>query len=376
VKRLYLDHNATCPVRASALDALVEALGRADVGNPSSAHAHGRAARALLEEARERLAATLDCDRDEVVFTSGGSESNALALAAAPVEQPVLVSAIEHPSLVRWSVEPAEGCAPVTVAPVDADGNIDLDLLSARSPGLVSLGRANNEVGLVPDVRACALAARERGILSHTDACQAFGKILLSFRSLAVDLMTVSAHKVGGPVGIGALLVRKGTPTRPVLRGGGQEGGLRPGTEPAALAWSFAAAAEEAVGELPLRAGAYRSQVNRLRSYIRDVDDSVVFNSPEEGGLPNTLNVSFPGRPGSSLVHRLDLEGVSVSHGSACASGSLEPSPVLAALGIDDECARTAVRISVGPTTHDADIEDFATRLASVLLDVPRRALH
>jgi cysteine desulfurase len=368
--RIYLDYNATCPLRESARVALAAALAEGG-GNPSSAHSEGRAARQRLEEARERLAGALDCGRDEVVFTSGGSEANALALTAAPEGRPVAVSAIEHPSLRLWQ-RPGQ---PLEVLSVDAEGQLAANALEASNAGLVSIARANHEVGTVADVPFWSTLAAERGMLMHTDASQAFGKILLSFRSLGVDLMTVSAHKVGGPVGIGALIVRRGAELKPLWPGGEQESGLRPGTEAVALACAFAAAAEECQALLPRRAGAYRRWNNRLRSYISGVDGSAVFNSPLEGGLPNTLNVSFPGRPGASLVHRLDLEGVAVSHGSACASGSLQASPVLTAMGLGDERARSALRISLGPDTTDEDVDQFCSRLSVVLDDVRPRAL-
>ena len=240
MERIYLDYNATCPLRQTARSALHEAYD-AGGGNPSSTHAEGRAARQRLEEARERLAAALDCERDEVVFTSGGSEANALALSAAPENRSVAVSAIEHPSLRLWQ-DPSR---PTEVLAGDAHGQVASTALEGSVAGLLSIARANHEVGTVADVPFWAAIAAERGIVMHTDASQAFGKILLSFRSLGVDLMTVSAHKVGGPVGIGALIVRRGIPVRSLWPGGEQESGLRPGTEAVALAWAFAAAADE-----------------------------------------------------------------------------------------------------------------------------------
>ena len=375
MRRLYFDYNATCPLRPAAREALRAGLEEREVcGNPSSAHAAGRRARHLLEEARERVAAALDAHRDEVVFTSGGSEANALALGSTPDGRPVAVAAHEHPSVL--------GQPRVVTLPVEASGRVDLTALDAGSahaagipatPGMVSVALANHETGTLGDVPAALEAARRLGALMHADACQAVGRIPVSFRQLGVDLLSVSAHKLGGPVGIGALLVRKGTTLSPLLRGGGQEGGLRAGTAPAWLAHAFAAAAEDAVEHLDTRAGHYRRWSSDLYSYIRGVDGSCVRNSPATGGLPNTLNLSFPGRPGVSLVHRLDLEGVCVSHGSACASGSLEPSPVLLAMGLGHERASCSVRISCGPDTDDDDVRTLMQRLAIVLENVGAR---
>ncbi len=378
MQRLYFDHNATSPLRNEARDALLEALAGRGPANPSSAHAEGRAARRRLEDARDELAAVVGCRAEQVVFTSGGSESNALAFAAAPADRPILVSAIEHPSVLR---QPR-----VEVLPVDAQGAlapgpefVASDPRASRlgAAGLVSMAAANHEVGTVPDLAALVAAAAAAGdVLVHTDASQALGRIPFHFTTLGVDLATLSGHKIGAPVGIGALLVGDRAALRPLVRGGEQEHGRRAGTEAVALAVSFAAAARAARDELSSHASRYRGWVRDLYSYIRDVDDSVILNSPAMGGLPNTLNVSFPGRPGPALVHRLDLEGVAVSHGSACASGSLQPSAVLLAMTGDEERARCSVRISFGPRNSDAEVAELMRRLAVVLDAVRPRALR
>jgi cysteine desulfurase len=367
VKRLYFDHNATCPMRASAREALLSCLSDPLAGNPSSVHADGRRSRQRLEEAREELAALLDCDRDELLFTSGGTESNAMSLAAAPAERPVLHGPVEHPSILApLALRP--GSVPL---PVDGFGRVDPEdvtrAAASASPGLVTLALANHEVGTVQDTSAIAEAAHRADALVHCDASQAFGKWPLSFRQLDVDLMTLAAHKLGGPVGIGALVVRKDTPFSGLILGGEQESGLRPGTEPAILAAAFAAAAREAVTELPDAAPRWHGWTEQIWRSLADGEHEVVRNSPEDGRLPNTLNVSFPGRVGSSLVQRLDLEGVSASHGSACASGSVRPSPVLLALGSNEARAIGALRISVGPLNADEDVPEFLVRLARVL---------
>jgi cysteine desulfurase len=322
VKRLYLDHNATCPMRVSARRSLSRCLEAPVVGNPSSVHADGRLARRWLEDAREALASMLDCGRDELVFTSGGTESNALALSAADPACVVLYAPTDHPSVTRVLAERPRAIA----LPVDADGRASMPPLGRERPALLSVALANHETGIVQDVRALGEAAHAVGASVHCDASQAFGKLPLSFRELGVDLLTVSAHKLGGPPGIGALVVRAGCTLRPLLRGGAQESGLRAGTEPAALACAFAAAAHDAMQGLADTLERWQHWTTSLCASIRALEPSVRLNSPATGRLANTLNVSFPGRSGSALVQRLDLEGVSVSHGSACASGAARPS--------------------------------------------------
>jgi cysteine desulfurase len=370
VRRIYLDHNATCPLRANAREAL-HAAEELLLGNPSSAHEEGRRARRLLEDARERLAAAVGCERDEVVFTSGGTESNTLALRA--VAGLVLHAPIEHPSVLR----PLEARGEARALPVDEWGRVDPGAIARAAGGeraaLVSVALANHETGVVQDVPALARAAHAAGARLHCDASQALGKWPLSFRDLDADLVTLSAHKVGGPPGMGALLVRKGLPVLPLLLGGEQEGGARAGTEASALAAAFAAAAEEAVAQRASAALRWRAWVATLRAGLRALEPAICWNSPEDEGLPNTLNASFPGRSGAVLVQRLDLEGVAVSHGSACASGSRRPSPVLLALGADERRARGAVRFSVGPANAEGDAEEALARLQRALRDVAPR---
>ncbi len=367
--RLYLDHNASCPLRPEARAALEQAFADGCAGNPSSAHADGRRARRLLEDSRERLARVLDCHRDEIVFTSGGTEANTLALSAAPGGT-LLFAPIEHPSI-TVTLRHREGARAL---PVDGAGRVVAEAITgAARPGLVTVGLANHELGVVQDIPAVVAAARRAGALVHCDASQALGKWPLSFRELGVDLLTVSAHKTGGPVGIGALLCRRGTPLRPLFRGGEQEAGLRAGTEAAALAAGFAASAAAAAAALPAATPDWRRWIDALRRVLLALEPAAHCNSPASGGLPNTLNLSFPGRSGAALVQRFDLEGVSVSHGSACASGSLLPSPVLLAVGAGEERARSALRLSAGPANSDAEVATFAERAGRVFADVMAR---
>jgi cysteine desulfurase len=368
VKRLYFDHNASSPLRESARKAFETWLRDPPSGNPSSAHAEGRSARRQLEDARERLCHLLGCGPDELVFTSGGTESNAWVFHD---RRTVAVGALEHPSV----LEPATTSSSCRLLAPDAWGAAHLIPLTQTLEGveLASVALANHETGLVQDVAALTHGVRDHELLVHSDASQAFGRIPVDVGDLGVDLLTVSAHKLGGPVGLGALVVRNGAPLEPMLRGGPQEGGRRAGTEPALLVQMFAAAAEEAVARQEEEANRHRAWIEQLTEVVVDCEPEAIF--PSSGGerLPNTLCAVLPGRSGQSLVHRLDLEGVSVSHGSACASGSLEPSPVLLALGFPEELARSSVRISVGHTNTDDDVEEFVERFRSVLRSVPPR---
>ncbi len=388
MKRSYLDHNATSPLRPAARAALTVELGSAALlGNPSSAHAEGRRARRLLEDARESIAALLGAERDGVVFTSGGSEANTQTLSLARGGH-VITTRIEHPSILANLAESAaEDAAPTTtdvipagglpiwldldaVGRVDGDGSDELALASSEGgPALWTVALANHETGVIQDVARLAAQARAAGVLTHTDASQAVGRIPVSFAELDVDLMTVCAHKFGGPPGIGALVLRRGTGVPALVRGGGQEAGQRAGTEACLLASAFAAGLDEALTCLPEHSTRWSGWRDTLLSQLRQLIPELQLNSPPNDGLPNTLNVSFPGRDGQALVHRLDLEGVGVSHGSACASGSLEPSPVIRQITGDESRARSAVRISFGWNNIDADVDRLVAAVSRLLRD-------
>lgn len=369
--RIYLDHNAGAPLRPEARACILRELARDGVlGNPSSAHTEGRHSRALLEDAREHLAAAVGCPRDAVIFTSGGTESNALALRAVPRGSAVAVGACEHPSI----LEPAAQRHQVKLIPIGPDGHVQLKQ-APDSIALVSLSTANHETGHLQDMEAAAAWTHDRGGVLHSDGCQALGKVPLLFEHSGVDLLSLSAHKVGGPVGVGALIVRDSATLTPLLRGGGQEAGLRAGTEAALLAAAFAVATTAAVHEREALAARWRRWNAQLRTSIVGLDPTVVFHSADGDGLPNTLSVSFPGRRGPSLVHRLDLEGVAVSHGSACATGSLRPSPVLLAMGAGEAAAGSVLRISMGHDTSEDDVRGFSLALARTLAAVQPRAI-
>jgi cysteine desulfurase len=370
---LYLDNNSTTPP-CPAADEAMRAYLRAGCGNAASAHAAGRQARRALEDARERTAARLGAHADEVVFTSGATEANNLALFGLCSEPPgrLLASPVEHPSV----LEPlrhlvATGFA-LDYLPVDAQGVVPADALPARlrpDTRLVAVMLANHETGAVQPVRALAEAAAgaEGRPAFHCDATQAVGKMPVHFHDLGVSTLSLSAHKFHGPQGVGALLVRRGVKVRPLAHGGHQQRGLRPGTEPVALAVGLAAALEEAQRAADFR----RARVCRLREmflgYLQDHAAPVVLNGPAEGGLPHTLNLSFPGVRADALLIALDLAGVACSTGSACSSGSLLPSPVLQAMRVPEVVLHSAMRFSLSSFLTEDQISEAARRVAAVV---------
>jgi cysteine desulfurase len=356
---IYLDYNATAPLLPTARDAMLAAI---EVGNPSSAHAAGRAARAVLEGARRTIADVLAVAPSSVCFTSGATEANNLALLGAVVAGGhVVTTPIEHASVLGPVRELERRGATVSWLPVDAAGQVTADAVAAAlrpNTALVSIGWANGEIGTVQPIADIAAVCHERGVLLHVDAAQAVGR--LPVRAADVDLCTVAAHKLGGPVGIGALIVRRGVALRPLLRGGEQERGLRPGTENAAAAAGFAAAIASP------RLTALDGLRDRLWQAIADIE-GLRGHGPLAGGLPNTLNVGVAGLAGETLVAALDLEGVCASVGSACAAGSGEPSYVLRAIGCDETAARGGVRFSLGPRSTAAEVDAAAAALRRVV---------
>ncbi|MBL8667509.1 MAG: cysteine desulfurase [Rhodospirillales bacterium] len=348
----YLDHNATTPLRPEAAAAMAAALSTA--GNPSSVHASGRQARRVVEDAREQVAALVNAAPADVVFTSGGTEANALALAGMSVRR-VLVSAVEHPSVLR-AVDAPE------LLPVDRHGVVRLDALEASlaasaEPALVSVMWAGNETGVIQPIAAIAAVCRRFGAILHSDAVQAAGRIPIDLRSADVQLLSLSAHKLGGPMGVGALIVDPALVLRPILRGGGQERGLRAGTENLTGIAGFGAAAERA------RALADAARLTLLRDRLERRLHALCPAAPVFGAgasrLPNTSCIGMPGVPAETQVIAFDLAGVAVSAGTACSSGRVTRSSVLAAMGIGDDLASTALRVSLGWTTGEADVERF-----------------
>jgi cysteine desulfurase len=359
--RIYLDWNATTPLRAEARSAMFAAS--EFIGNPSSVHAEGREARRLVENARALLATSVGALPRNVVFTSAGTEANALALSpglrglsGGPVER-LLVSAVEHASVLAGGRFPADRIGQIRVT---RSGLIDLDHLNALlgdgPPALVSIMAANNETGALQPIAEAAGIVHGAGGLLHVDAIQALGKIPFDIKVIGADLATFSAHKIGGPKGVGALVVAEGVAgLEPLLRGGGQELNRRAGTENVAGIAGFGAAVRVALQALPEDAERMASLRDRLENGIRSMAGARVFSS-DVRRLPNTVLFTAPGLKAETAVIGFDLEGVAVSSGSACSSGKVQPSHVLSAMGYDPTVAQGAVRLSLGWSTEPDDI--------------------
>lgn len=370
----YLDYNATAPLRPCARMAMLDALDRG--GNPSSVHGVGRRARAAVEDARERIAVAVGAAPRQVVFTAGGTEANHLAVRGVAATR-VLTSAIEHDSVLAAA---AAGHAARVILPVDRDGVLDIDALARAlraedGPALVSVMLANNETGVIQPVAEAAAIAHRHGALIHCDAAQGFGRVPVSFAGLGVDLLTLSAHKVGGAPGVGALVVGDGVALTPLLTGGGQELGLRAGTENVAGIAGFGAAAAAAESE---RAAGADVRLARLRDALeagicRVAPEAVVVGA-SAARLPNTTCVALPGRPAELQVIALDLAGVAVSAGSACSSGKVRRSHVLGAMGYDDAIAGCAIRVSLGWNSEPADVGRFLDAWTAMRAGAAERA--
>jgi cysteine desulfurase len=355
--RTYLDWNATAPLRREARAAMLAALDVA--GNPSSPHAEGRRARAIVEDARERVAALVGAKPAEVVFTSGGTEANNAVLAAG--WDAVLVSGVEHDSVLA----PARGCgARLIDIPVGSDGIARHDVLAGRMPqlgnarALVSLQMANNETGALQSVADVAVLAREHALAVHSDAVQAAGRVPIDMRALGVDYLALSAHKLGGPKGVGALVIRDGAGLPAFITGGGQERRRRAGTENVAAIAGFGAAAEAARHDLA-QIEQVRALRDRLEAEAREITPEAVVIAADADRLPNTTSLALPGASAETLVIGLDLEGIAVSAGAACSSGKVGASHVLAAMGLAPDIARAAIRVSLGPSSTERDIAAF-----------------
>ncbi|MDL9979942.1 cysteine desulfurase family protein [Microbacterium candidum] len=367
---VYLDHAATSPLRPEARDAWLAASDV--VGNASSIHGGGQAARRVLEEAREALAAVLDCDPIEVVFTSGGTESVNLALKGlwwgrdAATNAIVLPDGEHHATLdtVGW-LTAHEGAAVVPVG-LDAVGRIRLDVFARALPGaaLATALVANNEVGTVNDAAGLAAAARDAGIPLHLDAVAALGHVPVSFRAWqGTSALSVSAHKIGGPVGVGALVVGRASHPVALLHGGGQQRGLRSGTQDIAGAAAFAAAAVAAEGERTAESARLAALRDRLVVAVREAVPAVQLLGDPDHRLPGNAHLLFPGASGETLLFLLDQADISVSTGSACQAGVAEPSHVVLALGRSEADARSVLRVTLGRTSTDADVDALVAAL-------------
>jgi len=355
--RTYLDWNATAPLRSEARAAMVAALDV--VGNPSSPHAEGRRARAVIEDAREQVAALVGARPAEVVFTSGGTEANNAVLSAG--WETILLAGVEHDSVLA----PARNSgARLVELPVDGDGVVRREELAQairRNEGsrtLLSLQLANNETGVLQPVAAAAAEARDHGLAIHTDAVQAAGRVAVNLAALGVDYLTLSAHKLGGPKGIGALIARDGVQSPSFIVGGGQERRRRAGTENVAGIAGFGAAAEAAQSDLA-RMQNMKALRDRLEARVRAITPQAVVVAAGAARLPNTASVALPNTSAETLVIALDLAGIAVSAGAACSSGKVGASHVLTAMGLPAPIARAAIRISLGPASSERDVAHF-----------------
>jgi cysteine desulfurase len=370
---IYLDHNASAPLDPEVFEAMRRFWLAA--GNPDSRHAVGRSARRALMMATEIVARILGARPDEVVFTSGGTEANNLAVFglanAAQGPGHIVAGCIEHPAVAEPLGRLETQGFIVDRAAVDSEGLADLDhftSLAQPQTRFATLILAHNETGAIQPVATLAQRLAAAGIPVHTDAVQAVGRSSLNFHDLGVSTLAASAHKFHGPVGVGVLLVRKGTPLTPHLLGGGQQGARRPGTVPVALAVGLAAALEKWQGDADARLVRWRSLRDRLETGLLTAlgPELVVRNGPREESkrLPQTLNVGFPGLDGDALLMQLDLAGVAASLGSACASGSTQPSPSLTAMGVPSDRIRSSVRFSLGAGTTESEIDEVVRRVS------------
>jgi cysteine desulfurase len=366
---IYLDYNATTPVLPEVLEAMLPYL-RDHFGNPSSGHAFGRAARDGVEHARQQLAALLSCESDELVFTSGGTEANNLAirgvLEARPERRHVVTSMIEHPAVAAPCAWAERNGWQVTRCGVDAEGRVrPADVTAALHDGtaLVTIMHANNETGVVQPVCDVAEAARSRDAVMHTDAAQSVGKIEIDVRQLGVDLLSVAGHKLYAPKGVGALYVRRGTPIRPFALGAGHEHGRRPGTENVASIVGLGAAAERARLDLAAESERLRALRGDLWDRLRTAVPGLALNGHAIDRLPNTLSVRFPNVTGAAVL--AGAPAVAASTGSACHDGLETASAAIVAMGIPADAALGTVRLSLGRVTTTADVEVSARALAA-----------
>ena len=362
MKKIYLDNNATTPLHPEVLEAMLPGL-RENYGNPSSIHSFGRSARVQLDEAREKVACLINAHSSEIIFTSGGTEANNLALlgvAFKDKEKKIITSKIEHPSVLNPCRQLEEQGVEVHYLDVDGSGRIDMDDLEAQiteSTALISLQHANSETGVLQNIKRASEIARNKGILFHTDAVQSVAKVPFDLKNYPVDLLSISAHKFYGPKGVGALYLRKGTPALfSPLCGGNQEKKRRGGTENVAGIMGFGKACELANENI-----SETSKLADLRDYFQNRVCELIPRTELWGDkanrLPNTLNLGFDGVAGDTLLIALDMEGVAVSTGSACSSGTGLPSPVLRAMGIPNDKINSSIRFSLGCSISKSDLD-------------------
>ena len=366
---IYLDHAATTPVRPEVLDAMLPFYGPR-FGNPSSMHRWGRDARTALDEARERVARCLGANADEICFTSGGTEADNIAILGAwrarahEGRNAIVTSPIEHKAVLGAVHQAAKEGADERLCDVGKDGVVERDSFASLlrdDAAIASIMWINNEIGTIQPIAELAQLAKSSGALFHTDGVQAFGKVAIDAKAIPFDVLSVSGHKIGAPKGIGAVFIRRGTIIEPLFHGGEQDRGRRPGTENVAATIGFARAAELAVAERDEEVARLERLRNRLEEAIlARVPDAVIHGRGAPHRAPHILNVSVPGTDSESMLMALDLRGIACSAGSACQSGSVNPSHVLAAMGVSMELASAAIRMSLGSLTTDASIDRVA----------------
>jgi cysteine desulfurase len=384
IRTVYLDNNATTPLHPEVKKAMIAAM--ESYGNPSSLHAFGRHSRQQIEHNRETIAAFIGASAEEIIFVGSGSEANNTVLnlfycRAAVCESPslhfpgpeIITTKIEHPCVLETTSCMKERGMSVFFLDVDQYGKVDLAQLEKKlkeGPALVSVMAANNEIGTIQDIKRVAGLCHEYKSLFHTDAVQAVGKIPLDVKELGIDYCSFSAHKIYGPKGVGALYIRKGAPFCPFIRGGHQEKGRRAGTENTLGIVGFGKAVEMRKKEMAAEAKRLLGLKQFLRDGITKTIPNVAFNGDPVDSLPGTLNVSFAGAEGEAILLYLDLQGIAISTGSACASGSLDPSHVLMATGVAAERAHGSIRISMGRETTREDMEYFLEKLIETIARV------
>jgi cysteine desulfurase len=366
---IYLDHAATTPVRPEVLEAMTPFFGPR-FGNPSSTHRWGREARAALDEARERVAQCLGAAPDEVCFTSGGTEGDNLAVLGgwrilrAQGKKAVVSSPIEHKAVLQAVHQAAKEGAEERLLRVDGAGTVEMAdaraKITAGDTALVSVMWINNETGVIQPIAELATLTKDAGAIFHTDAVQAFGKVVVSAKEIPFDFVSVSGHKLGAPKGIGAFFIRRGTPLEPLFFGGSQDRGRRPGTENVASAVGLARAMELAIAEREAHWKVLQEMRDGLEARLLQRIPDAVVHGRGAARAPHILNISVPGTDSESLLMALDLQGVAASSGSACQSGSVTPSHVLAAMGVRADVANAAIRMSFGSLSTPADVERVA----------------
>ncbi|HEY4304650.1 MAG TPA: cysteine desulfurase family protein [Gemmatimonadaceae bacterium] len=373
---IYLDHAATTPVREEVLEAMMPFFGPR-FGNPSSMHRWGRDARTALDEARERVARCLGASTDEIVFTSGGTEADNIAVLGAwrarrdEGRRAVVTTPIEHKAVIAAVHQAAREGADERFITMTRDGTVDRTSYNALvddATSIVSVMWINNEIGTIQPIAELAQHAKSVGALFHTDAVQAFGKVDIDAKTIPFDFATVSGHKIGAPKGIGAAFVRRGATIEPLFHGGSQDRGRRPGTENVAMVIGFALAAELAVAEREEEWHKLETMRNRLEAaLLARIPDAVIHGRGAAERAPHITNISVPGTDSESMLMALDLRGIGCSAGSACQSGSITPSHVLTAIGVEADIANSAIRMSIGCLTTDACIDRIAEVFPSLV---------